>query len=119
MQQIARAWNVQSYRKSVESLKKIKLYNGNPNVTEYCEKVWLNCSEHWLQTFRIQQAVNIVNTNNGIEPQKKVFKFSYLPSSLESSVFGSSVFGIAVLIVESLVLQSYQHYCDLKLQISS
>lgn len=71
MQQIARAWNLQSYWKSVESLKKIKLYNGNPNVTEYCEKVWLSCSEHWLQAFRVQQAVNIVNTNNGIEPKRK------------------------------------------------
>lgn len=109
MQQIAHAWNVQSYRKSVESLKKIKLYNGNPNVTEYCEKVWLNCSEHWLQASCVQQAVNIVNTNNGIKPQKKVFKYSYLPSSLESSVFG-----IAVMIVESLC-----HYCGIKLQISS
>ncbi|KAK2558841.1 hypothetical protein P5673_018452 [Acropora cervicornis] len=114
MQQIARARNVQSYRKSVESLQKSKLYNGDPNITEYCEKVWLNCSEHCLQAFRVQQAVNIVNTINGIEAKKKVFKYGYLPSSLERSVFG-----IAVMIVESLVPQSYQDYCDIKLQISS
>lgn len=38
MQQIASARNVESYRKSVESLQKSKLYTGNPNIAEYGEK---------------------------------------------------------------------------------
>lgn len=114
MQKIARARNIQSYQKSVESLQKSTLYAGNPQVEDYCEKVWLSCSKRWCHAFRVQQAVNIVNTNNGIEAQNKVFKYSYLQSSLDKSVFG-----IAVMIVESFVPDSYQHYLDTNLQVSS
>ena len=114
MQQIARPRNIQSYPKSVESLQKSTLYAGNPQVEDYSEKVWLSCSKRWCHTFRVQQAVNIVNTNNGIEAQNKVLKYSYLRSLLDKSVFG-----IAVMIVESFVPDSYQHYLDTNLQVSS
>ena len=69
VKQIACARNVQIYQKSVENLRKSKLYTDNSKVEEYCEKVCLNCSEHWARAFCVQQAVNIVNTNNGIEAQ--------------------------------------------------
>ena len=114
MQQIAHAWNVESYGKSVESLRKSKLDTGNPNVADYCEKVWLNCSERWSHAFHVQQAVNIINTNNGIEAQNKVSKYSYLLSSLDKSVFG-----IVVMIVESFVPDSYQQNHNTNLQNSS
>lgn len=114
MQQIARPRNIQSYQKSVESLRNSTLYAGNPQVEDYSEKVWLSCSKRWCHTFRVQQAVNIVNTNNGIEAQNKVLKYSYLRSSLDKSVFG-----ITVMIVESFVPDSYQHYIDTNLQVSS
>lgn len=114
MQQIARPRNIQSYQKSVESLRKSTLYAGNPQVEDYCEKVWLSCSKRWCHAFCVQQAVNIMNTNKGIEAQNKVFKYSYLWSSL-----GKSVFGIAVMIAESFVPDSYQHYLDTNLQVSS
>lgn len=107
MQHIARARSEESYHKAVESLRKSKLYVENSKVEKYCEKVWLNCSERWAHAFRVQQAVNIVNTNNGVEAQNKV-------RSLDKSVFG-----IAVMIVESFVPDSYQHYLDTNLQLSS
>ena len=114
MQKIACARNIQSYQKSVESLRKSMLYAGNRQVEEYCEKVWLSCSKRWCHAFRVQQAVNIVNTNNQIKAQNKVFKYSYLWSSLDKSVFG-----IAVMSVESFVPDSYQQYLDTNLQVSS
>ena len=86
MQAIARARSETSYKKAVESLRKSMLYMGNPKVQEYCE-VWLDCSDLWAHAFRVQQAVNIVNTNNGIEAQNNLFKYSYLPGSLDKSVF--------------------------------
>ena len=87
MQAIARARSETSYKKAVESLRKSTLYLGNPKVQEYCEKVWLDCSDLWAHAFRVQQAVNIVNTNNGIEAQNNLFKYSYLRGSLDKSVF--------------------------------
>ena len=39
MQQIARPRNIQSYQKSVESLRNSTLYAGNPQVEDYSEKV--------------------------------------------------------------------------------
>ena len=113
MQAIARARSETSYKKAVESLRKSTLYLGNPKVQEYCEKVWLDCSDRWAHAFRVQQAVNIVNANNGIEAQNKLFKYSYLPGSLDKSVFG-----IVVMIVESFIPDSYQHYLDTNLQLS-
>ena len=113
MQAIARARSETSYKKAVESLRKSTLYLGNPKVQEYCEKVWLDCSDRWAHAFRVQQAVNIVNTNNGIEAQNKLFKYSYLPGSLDKSVFG-----IVVMIAESFIPDSCQHYLDNNLQLS-
>ena len=108
MQAIARARSETSYKKAVESLRKSTLYLGNPKVQEYCEKVWLDCSDRWAHAFRVQQAVNIVNINNGIEAWDKLFKYSYLPGSLDKSVFG-----IVVMIVESFIPDSYQHYLNM------
>ena len=113
MQAIARARSETSYKKAVKSLRKSTLYMGNPKVQKYCEKVWLDCSDRWAHAFRVQQAVNIVNTNNGIEAQNKLFKYSYLPESLDKSVFG-----IVVMIVESFIPDSYQHYLDTNLQLT-
>ena len=113
MQAIARARTETSYQKAVDSLRKSKMYTANAKVQEYCEKVWLDCSDRWAHAFRVQQAVNIVNTNNGIEAQNKVFKYSYLPGSIDKSVFG-----IVVMIVESFIPDSYQHYLDTNLQLS-
>ena len=107
MQAIARATSENGYWKAVENLRKSKLYVENPKVQDYCEKVWLDCYGCWAHAFRVQQALNIVNTNNGIEAQNKVFKYSYLLRSLDKSVFG-----IVVMLVESFVPDSYQHYLD-------
>ena len=107
MQAIARATSENGYRKTVENLRKSKVYVENPKVQDYCEKVWLDCYGRWAHAFREQQALNIINTNNGIEAQNKVFKYSYLPRSLDKSVFG-----IVVMLVESFVPDSYQHYLE-------
>lgn len=107
MQAIAHATSENGYRKGVENLRKSNLYVENPKVQDYSEKVWLDCYGRWANAFRVQQAVNIVNTNNGIEAQNKVLKCCYLPRSLDKSVFG-----IVVMLVESFVPDSYQHYLD-------
>ena len=64
----------------------------------------------WTQAFRKQQAVNIVNTNNGVEAQNKHFKYDYLPRPVD---------GIAMLLVESLIPDSYQQYKDANFKQSS
>lgn len=71
----------------------------------------------WQQRLLLRYGSELVlmdaNTNR-IEAQSKVFKYSYLPSSLDKSVFG-----IVVMIVESFVPDSYQHYLDTNPQVSS
>ena len=62
------------------------------------ENIWAACAERWAQAFRKQQAVNIVNTNNGVEAQNKHFKYDYLPRSVDKSAYG-----ITMLLVESFI----------------
>ena len=89
-----------------------KVVHGKSQVQEYCE-VWLDCSDRWAHAFLVQQAVNIVNINNGIEARDKLFKYSYLPGLLDKSAFG-----IVVMIVESFIPDSYQHYLNMTWNVS-
>ena len=67
--------------------------------------------EQWAQIFRKQQAVNIVNTNNGVESQNRHFKYNYLPRAINKSIYG-----VVTTMVESFLPDSYQHYKDIKIQ---
>lgn len=51
------------------------------NVRDYAEKRWLSCALRWAQ------AIKIVNSNNGVEAQNRLFKYDYLPRSIDKSVF--------------------------------
>ena len=51
----------------------------------------MTCEKRWAQVFRKQQAVNIVNTNNGVESQNKHFKYDYLPRDIDKLVYGVTV----------------------------
>ena len=66
------------------------------------------------QAFRKQQTIIIVNTNNGTEAQNKLFKYGYLPTSIDKSVYR-----IAIMLVESFISDSYQHYLQSNLNSSS
>lgn len=74
----------------------------NPKVQDYCQMVRLDCYDRWAHAFSVQQALNIVNTNNGIEAHNQVFKYSYLPRSLDKLVSG-----IVVMLMESFVPESF------------
>jgi hypothetical protein len=84
-----------------------------PNVKSYVENTWMACEKRWAQAFRKQQAVNIVNTNNGVESQNKHFKYDYLPRAIDKSVYG-----VTVMLVESFLPDSYQ-YIDTNFKQSS
>ena len=93
---------------------KVDVVHGKSQGTRiYCEKVWLDYSDRWTHALRVQQAFNIVNTNNGIEAQNKLFKYSYFSGLLDKSVLG-----IVAMIVESFIPDSCQHYLDTNLQLS-
>ena len=49
--------------------------------------------------------LNIVDTNNGTEAQNKIFKYQYLPLSLDKSVYG-----ISVMLVETYIPDCQQKY---------
>ena len=83
-------------------------------MQDYVETVWMSCVERCTKAFQNQLVLNIVNTNNGVEAQNNHFKYDYLPRSVDKSVFG-----VAVLLVESFIPDSYQHYLDTNLKLSS
>ena len=102
------------FKERVEALRKSNLYKDHETLKNYVENTWLSCAYRWLQVFRKQQAIDIVNTNNGIEAQNKVFKYEYLPRSMDQSVYG-----IATILVESFIPDSHQHHLQSNLKFSS
>jgi len=114
MQNIAYARTEEGFKKGVNALRNSRIYKDHVNLKNYVENTWLSCSFRWAQAFRKQQAINIVNTNNGTEAQNKLFKYKYLPTSIDKSVYG-----IATMLVESFVPDSHQHYLQSNLQSSS
>ncbi|XP_028414338.1 uncharacterized protein LOC114537497 [Dendronephthya gigantea] len=63
--------------------------------------------------FRKSQVLNIVNTNNGVESLNRLFKYDYLPRSIDKSLYG-----IVVLIVTSFLPETYQAYRSANLRLS-
>ena len=111
MQRISYASKESEFNAEVDLLRKCKFYE---KVKDYVENTWLSCSSRWAHAFRQQQAVNVVNTNNGTEAMNKLFKYEYLPRSVDKSVYG-----IATTIVESFIPDSYQQYMQSNLMFSS
>ncbi|XP_028417363.1 uncharacterized protein LOC114541761, partial [Dendronephthya gigantea] len=66
-----------------------------------------------LGAFRKSQALNIVNTNNGVESMNRLFKYDYLPRSIDKSLYG-----IVVMIVCSFLPDSYQTNLSANLRLS-
>ncbi|KXJ09652.1 hypothetical protein AC249_AIPGENE11456 [Exaiptasia diaphana] len=113
MNKITYARTEDDFRKKVAKLKESHLYKSKAHVQRYVETTWLSCASRWAFAYRKRQATNIANTNNGTEAQNRLFKYDYLPRSIDKSIFG-----IAVMIVESFIPDSYQHYLDLNLRLS-
>ncbi len=112
-QSVASAKDEEQYKHAVQKLRISSVYQ-KPNVQSYVENTWMKCEKRWAQVFRKQQAVNIVNTNNGVESQNKHFKYDYLPRAIDKSVYG-----VTVMLVESFLPDSYQHYMDSNFKQSS
>ena len=98
LQRVAYSRTASSYNTALENLRKSSVYKSKKNVQDYVENIWAACAERWAQAFPKQQAVNIVNTNNGVEAQNKHFKYDYLPRSVDKSAYG-----ITMLLVESFI----------------
>ena len=113
MKSITYANTVDKFEKRVNALKESRLYKEKPNVQNYLNNTWLSCKVRWAQAFRKQQVTNIVNTNNGTEAQNKLFKYEYLPRSVDKSVYG-----IATMLVESFIPDSHRRYLEKNLKFS-
>ena len=113
MKRITYANTVDKFEKRVNALKESRLYKEKPNVQNYLNNTWLSCKVRWAQAFRKQQVTNIVNTNNGTEAQNKLFKYEYLPRSVDKSVYG-----IATMLVESFIPDSHRRYLEKNLKFS-
>ncbi|CAH3124436.1 unnamed protein product, partial [Pocillopora meandrina] len=113
MKSITYANTVDKFEKQVSALRESRLYKDKPNVENYIINTGLSCKVRWAQAFRKQQETNIVNTNNGTEAQNKLFKYEYLPRSVDKSVYG-----IAAILVESFIPDSHGRYLVKNLKFS-
>ena len=113
MKSITYANTIDIFEKQVSALRESRLYKDKPNVENYINNTGLSCKVRWVQAFRKQQETNIVNTNNGTEAQNKLFKYEYLPRSVDKSVYG-----IAAILVESIIPDSHGRYFEKNLKFS-
>lgn len=65
MQQVTYPRTEEGFKKGVAALKRSRVNKDHVNLHTCVENTWLSCSFHWAQAFRKQQAINIINTNNG------------------------------------------------------
>ena len=114
MKSITYANTIDIFEKQVSALRESRLYKDKPNVENYnINNTGLSCKVRWVQAFRKQQETNIVNTNNGTEAQNKLFKYEYLPRSVDKSVYG-----IAAILVESFIPDSHGRHLVKNLKFS-
>ena len=66
LQRVPYSCTISSYNTALAELRKSYVYKTKKNVKDYVENIWVSCAECWAQALRKQQAVNIVNTNNGV-----------------------------------------------------
>ena len=113
LKKIANAKTKEEYEDAVEELREVPLYKEKENVKKYIENTWLTCAFRWARAFRIHEADHIVNTNNGVEAQNRLFKYNYLPYSIDKSVYG-----IATMLVETFIPESYKTYQNMNMKLS-
>ena len=92
LQRVAYSRTTSSYNTALENLRKSSVYKSKKNVQDFVENIWVACAERWAQAFRKQQAVNIVNTNNGVEAQNKHLSTIIYPDQLISPPMVSPCF---------------------------
>ncbi|XP_065215356.1 uncharacterized protein LOC135842015 [Planococcus citri] len=63
-------------------------YTRNPKVEKYLKNTWLPHKDKWTQAFFDQKYSVIIRTNNGIESQNKLIKYSYLKLHVDKSLCG-------------------------------
>ena len=84
LKEVAGAKTEDLFNVAVKELLGTPLVKQNVDVCTYIEKMWLSCSFRWARAFRKHVVDNIVNTNNGVEAQNRVIKYSYLPHTIDN-----------------------------------
>ncbi|KAK3755969.1 hypothetical protein QZH41_016829, partial [Actinostola sp. cb2023] len=88
LRQIARASTEEIYQKAVFNLKDSQLWKRNIKIQKWFGNKWIKASKRWVWAFREEGFAVMVNTNNGLERQNKLFKYSYLHNHKNTSLSG-------------------------------
>ena len=113
-QRVAYSRSKKQFEEALMTLRNPNVYRDNVKVRDYVKKIWMPCVKCWAHVYWNQEAVNIVNTNNGVEAQNKYFKDNYLPRSVDKSVYA-----IVVMLVEYFLPDLYQHYIETNIKQSN
>ena len=113
LKEVAGAKTEDLFNVAVKELLGTPLVKQNADVCTYIEKMWLSCSFRWARAFRKHVVDNIVNTNNGVEAQNRVIKYSYLPHTIDKSVHG-----IVIMLVERYIPECFQEYQAMNMLLS-
>ncbi|XP_030852376.1 uncharacterized protein LOC105440124 [Strongylocentrotus purpuratus] len=97
LRRCAHATEPSEYNAALEYLKASKEWQENPKLQKWFTKQWIPHSKRWVWGNRCNKGVQ-VNTNNGLERQNGIFKYSFLEKKNYTSISGM----ISILILEYL-----------------
>ena len=102
-----------NYKEALKELKDSEVYQTNIKVQRWLNGKWLPQHQRWVKAFR-EDAYNIaVNTNNGLESQNKLLKYSYLPHCPEKSLTT-----IVTTLVEDFFPEQHKKYIRMNVRMS-
>lgn len=102
-----------NYKEALKELQDSELYKMNTKVQKWLNAKWLPQHRRWVKAFR-EDAFNIaVNTNNGLESQNKLLKYSYL-----SNVAEKSLTTIVTTLVEDFFPEQHKKYIRMNVRMS-
>ena len=102
-----------NYKEALKELKDSEVYQTNIKVQRWLNGKWLPQHQRWVKAFR-EDAYNIaVNTNNCLESQNKLLKYSYLPHCPEKSLTT-----IVTTLVEDFFPEQHKKYIRMNVRMS-
>lgn len=97
MLRCAHANSTADFENAVTFLHNSTVWKNSKRLQAWFTNTWMSEKERWSWAFRNGKGL-LVNTNNGLERQNKVFKYKYLEEKRNSSVSGM----ITILLMEYL-----------------
>lgn len=85
---LAKSRNDEEFSRNLDELCSSSEYQRNPKVEAYLKNTWIPHKSKWTCAFFNSKYSFVIRTNNGIEAQNKLLKYSYLKLHSDKSLCG-------------------------------